>query len=306
MKLKYITTKTIAAIELILVCCIFILFYLTREVTSKRVIYIPKGNSNYTIKKLQKSGVDIAIWDKPFLYFLGYLQAGWVDLKATHMTKLDFLYKLTHSKAAIVKVMIIPGESNYYIYKLIAKKLRFRNFRCNIDEGIIKPDTYYLPLGMSKRDVCKFLYNKSINWHKMIAKKFLGVWNYKQYYKKIIIASIIQKEAANTIEMPYISAVIYNRLKRKMKLQMDGALNYGRYAHKKVTPQRIKSDNSFYNTYKYYGLPKKAICVVSKEAIKAAFFPAKVNYLYFVKCGKKHLFATSYKAHLRNIRKCKK
>ncbi len=249
--------------------------------------------------------MDITNFDKIIIKLMGYPQAGWVDLKGTYFTKADFLYRLTHNKAALRDIVIIPGETNYFVFRQIEKKLKIPNFYCKIDEGFIKPDTYKLPIGMKRRDVCNFLYKKSLKWHKQIAKKFFGVWNYKEYKKYLIIASIIQKEAANTKEMKLISAVIYNRLKNNMKLQMDGSLNYGKYSHTKITPQRIRSDKSFYNTYKYKGLPKEPICIVSKEAIIAAIFPAKVKYLYFVKCGKHHLFATSYKAHIRNIKKCR-
>lgn len=305
MNKKYIITKIIAAIEVLLVLTIFFLFYFSHQVKSKRVIYIPKGNTNYTIKVLQKSGFDITGFDKLIIYLMGYPQAGWVDLKGDVFTKADFLYRLTHNKAALEDIKIIPGETNYFIFKQIEKKLKIKNFYCNIDEGFIKPDTYKLPIGMKREDVCKYLYEKSLKWHKQLAKKFFGVWNYKTYKKYLIIASVIQKEAANSNEMKYVSAVIYNRLKKHMKLQMDGSLNYGKNSHTKITPAMIRNDKSYYNTYKNYGLPKNPICVVSKEAIIAAVFPAKVNYLYFVKCGKHHLFATSYKAHLRNIKRCK-
>ena len=305
MNKKYIVTKVVAAIEVLVVLSIFFLFYFTHPVKSKRVIYIPKGNTNYTIKYLQNRGLDITGVDKLIIKIMGYPQAGWVDLKKEKFTKADFLYALTHNKAALRDIKIIPGETNYFIYKQIENKLKIKNFYCNIDEGFIKPDTYKLPIGMKREDVCEFLYKKSLNWHKSLSKKFFGVWNYKNYKKYLIIASIIQKEAANINEMRYISAVIYNRLKKHMKLQMDGSLNYGKYSHKKITHQRIKKDKSTYNTYKHYGLPKEPVCVVSKEAIVAAIFPAKVKYLYFVKCGKHHLFATTYKAHIRNIRKCR-
>ena len=254
---------------------------------------------------LQKNKLDISKTDKIFIDFLGYPQAGWVDLKNNYMTKADFLYRLTHNKAALSNITIIPGETNYFIYKQISKKLKIKNFYCNIDEGFLIPNTYRLPIGMKRENVCKYLYKYSLNWHKKFAKRFFGVWNYKTYKKYLIIASIIQKEAANTKEMKYISAVIYNRLKKHMKLQMDGSLNYGIYSHTPVSAKRIRKDKSFYNTYKHYGLPKNPICVVSKEALLAAIFPLKVNYLYFYKCGKHHIFTTSYKAHLRNIRKCR-
>ncbi len=304
MKEKYKITKIIAVIEVLLIFIIFILFYLTREVKTSRVVYVPSGNTNYTIKTLQKNGLDINMADFFFIRLFGYPQAGWIDLKSTTMTKLDFLRKLTHSKAAIVKIIAIPGETNYFIYKQIGKKLKIKNFYCNIEEGFIKPDTYFLPIGMERKRVCQYLYDISLRWHRQISKKFLGVWNYPQYKTKLIIASLIQKEAANVKEMPYISAVINNRLQKHMKLQLDGALNYGKYSHTKITPSRLRHDNSRFNTYKYFGLPPEPVCIVSKEAIKAAFFPAKVKYLYFVKCGKTHRFAVTYKGHIKNIRRC--
>jgi len=236
---------------------------------------------------------------------LGKPQAGWIDLKKNEMSKFDFLYKLTTSKAALVKIIIIPGETSYFIFKQIEKKLHLKNFYCPINEGFLKPDTYFLPIGMNKKRVCNYLYKIALNYHKEISYKIFGKFEYSKYKKYLIIASIIQKEAANIKEMKLISAVIYNRLKKHMKLQMDGALNYGKFSHTKITTLMIKNNNTFFNTYKFFGLPKKAVCIPSTEAIIAAIFPAKVNYLYFVKCGKHHLFARSYKIHLKNIKRCK-
>jgi UPF0755 protein len=298
--------KIIAFIELLLVFIIFILFYLTREVNTYRVIYIPSGSVNYTIKTLKKNAYNVGFIDKFFLYLLGFPQAGWIDLKSEKLTKLDFLYKLTTSKAALVKVTIIPGETTYYVYRLLEKKLKVKKINCKFDEGFLKPDTYFLPIGMKKERICKFLKHISLKYHKEITKKIFGKFEYDKYKKYLIVASIIQKEAANVNEMKKISAVIYNRLSKHMKLQMDGSLNYGKYSHKKITSKRIKSDNSEYNTYKFFGLPKNPVCIPSTEAIIAAIFPDKNNYLYFVKCGKSHKFATNYKQHLRNIRRCSK
>ncbi len=302
---KRIVVNIIAFIEFLLICIIFILFYLTRYVNTHRVIYIPSGSVNYTINSLQKRGYNVGIIDKFFLYFIGSPQAGWIDLKNGKLTKLDFLYKLTTSKAALAKVTIIPGETTYYVYKILENRLKLSNVNCGFDEGFLKPDTYFLPIGMKKERICAYLYRKSLKYHKEICKKIFGKFEYEKYKKYLIIASIIQKEAANVAEMKKISSVIYNRLKKHMKLQMDGSLNYGEYSHKKVTPQRIKNDISRYNTYKYYGLPKKPVCIPSREAIIAAIFPQHSKYLYFFKCGKKHLFAATYKRHLRNIKKCK-
>jgi len=296
--------RIIDFIELFLVLTIFYLFYLTRPVVTNRVIYIPNGSINYTINYLLKNNFNVGILDKFTLLFIGSPQAGWIDLKSTRMSKLDFLYKLTTSKAALTKVTIIPGETTYFVYKLLAKKLKLKYINCGFDEGFLKPDTYFLPIGMKKQRICKYLYIKSLNYHKNISKKIFGKFEYDKYKKYLIIASIIQKEAANVNEMKKISSVIYNRLKKHMKLQMDGSLNYGIYSHQVITHNRIQSDYSKYNTYKYFGLPPEPVCIPSTEAILAAIFPDKTKYLYFVKCGKRQIFTSSYKQHLRNIKKC--
>jgi len=258
---------------------------------------------NYIIKYLQKTNIDILKFDKYILYFIGKPQNGWIDVKKTKMTKFDFLYKLTTSKAALKKITIIPGETDYFIYKQIAKKMGFRYLKCSIPQGFLYPNTYYLPYGFNKQEVCNYLYKVSLQKHKDISKRIFGYWNFKKYYQYLIIASIIQKEAGNVKEMKLISSVIYNRLKKGMRLQMDGSLNYGKYSHKKITPHRIKTDNTKFNTYKYYGLPPKPVCVSSIQAILAAIFPAKTKYLYFVRVKNKQVFTKSYKEHLKNVKK---
>ena len=107
--------------------------------------------------------------------------------------------------------------------------------------------------------------------------------------------------------MPLVSSVIYNRIKKGMKLQMDGTLNYAQYSHIKVTPKRIREDKSIYNTYLHKGVPEIPVCNVSFEAIRAAIFPAKTSYLYFMKSKKgTHDFSCNYSTHLTNIRRATK
>jgi UPF0755 protein len=97
--------------------------------------------------------------------------------------------------------------------------------------------------------------------------------------------------------------VIYNRLDKGMKLQMDATLNYGSYAHTIVTPERIKSDESQYNTYKHNGLPPHPLSTVTLDALKASIKPASSDYIFFM-LNKKgtHTFTETYDEHLENIR----
>jgi len=299
-----IIKSVISFIEILMILGIFFLFYLMQPIKTKQIIYIPNGSVNYIIKVLKKDNIDIFMFDKYIISLIGIPQSGWIDLKKEKITKFDFLYKLVTSKSALKKITIIPGETDYFIYKDIAKIMGFKSLKCNnIPYSFIYPDTYYLPYKFTKKEVCNYLLNVSLQKHKNISKKIFNEWNFKQYYHYLIIASIIQKEAKNRDDMPLVSSVIYNRLKKHMKLQMDGTLNYGKFSHIKVTPLMIRKDNTRFNTYKYYGLPDKPICVVSKDAIFSAIFPAKTNYLYFVRVDGKHIFTKSYTEHLKNVKK---
>jgi UPF0755 protein len=103
--------------------------------------------------------------------------------------------------------------------------------------------------------------------------------------------------------MPYISSVIHNRLKKGMKLQMDPTLNYGKYSRIVVTPERIRNDNSRFNTYKHKGLPPYPLCAVSMDALKAAVLPRESDYLFFMLNEKgRHSFSATYDQHLVNIK----
>ncbi len=233
-------------------------------------------------------------------------------MPSTVLSKGDFLYQITHSKAAMESFTLIPGETKEIFFKELSKKLSlsydklikaYEKYAPFLD-GVIIPESYKVPKGMDEERIVKYLINYSLKKHKKLSYQYLKRYDQKEWFQKYVtIASIIQKEAADKKEMPLISAVIYNRLKKGMKLQMDGALNYGIYSHIKITKERILKDNSKFNTYKNEGLPPYPVCAVSKEAIKAAVFPANKDYLYFVKSkNNKHLFTNSYRKHLLNIK----
>jgi UPF0755 protein len=98
----------------------------------------------------------------------------------------------------------------------------------------------------------------------------------------IIAASLIQAEGGKTSDFPKIAEVIYNRLNRGMKLQLDSTVFY---AMNKFGIQATSQDlrtNSPYNTYLHTGLPPTPIDSPGAAAINAALHPAHGNLLYFV------------------------
>jgi UPF0755 protein len=289
-------------------------FYITLPIKTTQTLYIPQGSIGSIIAHLHKKGYDLSIIDRYLLQLMGQPQQGWIFMGKTTLNRIDFLHKLTSAKAVIHKVTLIPGETNEIFFEKLADTLHLdkqkllENYHAlsPYPEAGIYADTYFVPAGIKEKHLIAFLVRESEKKYARLSEKLFGNYDTHQWQKILTIASIIQKEAANAKEMPLVSSVIHNRLKKHMRLQMDGTLNYGKYSHLKVTPQRIRDDNTTFNTYKHRGLPGSPVGAVSLSAIKAAVSPAKTDYLYFMKNkGGTHDFSRSFKAHRKNIRKAK-
>lgn len=295
-----------------LVLIISFAFYTTLPIHTTRTLLVPQGSIAHIISQLTQKGYALSPIDKYILAMIGQPQSGWVDIGATRLNRIDFLYKLATAKAKMEEITLIPGETTELFLTALAEEFNLSKAKLETyytefsryPEAGIYADTYYIPYGIGEKHLMYFLLTASENKYKEISQKVYGNYREKKWLEVLIVASIIQKEAANTEEMPLVASVIYNRLKKGMPLQMDGTLNYGKYSHIKVTPERIKSDTSRFNTYKYKGLPHSPIGAVSLDALKAAMKPAKTNYLYFMKNSQGvHDFTDNYKKHRDNIRK---
>ncbi|MGH1600995.1 endolytic transglycosylase MltG [Campylobacter majalis] len=288
------------------------LFYLSRPIDTSRVVYIPKGSVSEIIAYLSDRNFKLSIIDNFVVRAYGHIQSGWIDMRQTKLSRLDFLKRLTTAKAAMGEITLVPGETAEIFLRQVAKDyelnheilLKYYYELSPIKDGFLVPDTYKIPLGMSEHHLIRHLMQIATNTHQNLSKKVYGEYNQRRWEKILVIASIIQKEAASIDEMPLVSSVIYNRLEKRMKLQMDGTLNYGIYSHEKITAQRIRQDDSEYNTYKIDALPPAPICAVSIDAIKAAINPAKSDYLYFVldRKTKKHRFSKTLSEHNANMK----
>ena len=115
-------------------------------------------------------------------------------------------------------------------------------------------------------------------------------------YDVLIIASLIEREAAVAKERPIIASVIYNRLKNDLRLDIDATVRFvtGNW----TKPLRVSElqNTSPYNTRVHAGLPPGPIGNPGLASIKAAARPAKTDYLFYVAavCGNgKHKFAST-------------
>ena len=98
----------------------------------------------------------------------------------------------------------------------------------------------------------------------------------------VIIASMVEREASVAEERPIVAAVIWNRLKADMLLQIDATIQYALGEQKPVLTYDDLEIDSPYNTYKHPGLPPTPIANPGLAALQAAADPADVDYLYYV------------------------
>jgi len=308
-KTLYIILATLFAI------LIFITLYFLKPIKTEQNLKLPSSNTLEIVKFLAKNNYSVNFLDKLFLDFTTKPNKGWIYINKKKLPRYKFLKQVGSYANHYTPITIIPGETTYFIIKQLNKKLNLNINKLTIaykklaiyQEGNFLANTYNIPIYFNEKDTIKFLINNSFKKYKKISHKYFNSFNKAEWKTILIIASIIEKEAANKNEMPLIASVIFNRINKKMRLQMDGTLNYGKYSHIKVTPQRIKSDKSNYNTYKFKGLPSKPICNVSKNSILAAIKPAKTEFLYFMKNSEgTHNFTKEYKIHIQNIKSRKR
>ncbi len=217
------------------------------------------------------------------------------------LTANDTMGKLLEKKLIDRNKFLQVMNTEKFDYKFLEglpkRELRF--------EGYLFPDTYDFDM----KDGEKEIINKLL---KNFGDKFKP-----EYYKKaqemkmtvdqiVILASIIEKEAATAEDRKTIAGVFYNRLKSKdktlRKLQSCATIQYIIYnkegVYKKVISEKDTKIPSPYNTYENEGLPPGPICSPGQAAIEAALYPEKTDYLYFVARGDgTHQFSKTYKEH---------
>ncbi len=305
------------SIELcILLVALFLAYNSVSFPTKKTTFYLKDSNVSTLLDTLNQKGFMTYGIDKFVLELLPKPKKGWYQLDAKKQGRFQFLKSLHTKHISSLTIKIYAGETTQELIKRLAndmkldphKLLSYYNKRSFYKEANIFSGSYSLPRNADENTTITILFDVSNKMFEAFQTDFCHTEISKEDMKIFLtMASIIQKESNNVQEMPLIGSVIYNRLLKGMKLQMDGTLNYGKYSHTIVTSERIKQDISTYNTYKYKGIPPHPLSTVSIEALRAAYRPAQTEYFFFMlnKDGS-HNFAKTYKEHLENVRAFKK
>lgn len=170
-------------------------------------------------------------------------------------------------------------------------------------EGYLFPDTYRFPVGIHEKEIAQEMLS---NFERRVVDglgdelKKSG----RSLAEVVNVAAMVEKEAAVDEDRPLIAGVIYNRLKKGMRLQIDATVQYARGKHEKRLLYSHLEVDSPYNTYKHAGLPPGPICNPGQPSIEAAITPKPSDYLFYVYAQdgtKRHLFAPTYAEHLKNV-----
>lgn len=187
-------------------------------------------------------------------------------------------------------------DTGIYDYEFI-KYIPDGNYRHKL-EGFLFPDTYEFFVESSATDIVDKMLQTFENAY---LAKFSS---YDSMFENIIIASMIEREAAVDSERATISGVIKNRLALPMKLQLDATAVYaktnGYYDIETPTGEDVRFDSP-YNTYICDTLPPGPICCPGIKSVVAAANPEQHNYYYYhtdtSKGDGSHIFTENYEDH---------
>lgn len=172
-------------------------------------------------------------------------------------------------------------------------------------EGYLFPDTYDFPKNATPEQIIKRMLMRfeEIFDEEMQRKAADRKMTIDQV---VTVASMIEKEAKIDKERPVIARVIYNRIDKKMPLQIDATVQYSLGQWKERLTVEDTKVNSPYNTYKVTGLPIGPISNPGKASLEAAVNPDDNNYLYYVykfDDSKTHAFSANYQDFLKDKQK---
>jgi UPF0755 protein len=167
-------------------------------------------------------------------------------------------------------------------------------------EGFLFPATYrFSPLADSNQILSAMLQRfYSILTPQLEQRMFQMGLDVRQV---VILASIVEKEAAVAGERRLIASVFLNRIGHGMPLQSDPTAQYNFSGETQRAAIAVHAPSAF-NTYSIPGLPPGPIANPGLDSILAVLYPAHSDYLYFVarKDGT-HIFSRSFRDHERAI-----
>lgn len=224
-------------------------------------------------------------------------------------------------------VVVPPGKRKEQVALILKEALGWNEsltlgFIRVAEEGYLYPDTYLINTDAEPKLVFQKMKNNFNEKFTEEIQKELLAQNIRND-TAIKMASLIERESGSREDKPIIAGIIWNRLSKKMKLEIDATVQYALATQKleeleekgtffgkdfdfwpSLGPGIVRKVNSPYNTYIKEGLPPGPICSPSLESILAVIYPAETTALYYLHSPDKQIHtAETYEEHQQNILK---
>jgi len=306
--MKKIEMRTGVLVLGFLILGILVLFISSHQTSRTSLITIEERMTGQQVAELLKT--EGLISSKNYFLFLLRLKRAHKGIKAgmyeinTKESTWKIIDKLVSGKSKKIRLSLPEGLTARQIAQLIEEKGlgKRKKFLKIVEqkklEGYLFPETYFIQYGASEEEIIDMMVNQ---FNKVFTEEMEERGKKFNFTKRdtVILASMIEKEAARDEERPLISAVFHNRLRKCWYLESCATVQYALGEHKeKLTYKDLRVDSP-YNTYTHFGLPPGPICNPGLSSIKAVLYPVDSDLMFFVSEGEgTHRFSKYYQKHL--------
>ena len=192
-------------------------------------------------------------------------------------------------------VFMSEVESGDFDYEFV-KQIPNRNNRL---EGYLFPDTYKFSKNETEHDIIDKMLS---NFDTQVMPLYQQSGCSMSLDDIVILASVIEREAASDNDRGKVASVFVNRINKGMKLESCATVQYILKERKSVLSIDDTKIESPYNTYINDGLPIGPIASPGISSINSAIYPEQTNYIYFLASedGTDSLFSETFEEHLEN------
>ncbi|MEM8903499.1 MAG: endolytic transglycosylase MltG [Actinomycetota bacterium] len=172
-------------------------------------------------------------------------------------------------------------------------------------EGLLFPDTYAVQEGESPTLLVERMLRRFDDVGRELglnaSRDLVGF----DPYDVLVIASMIEEEAATPEDRPLIARVIYNRLEVGEPLGIDATVIYAT-GDNEITASDLEVESP-YNTRRFPGIPPTPIASPGAASIEAALNPAEGDWFFYVRTEEDggHTFAVTLEEHNANVEICR-
>lgn len=279
-----------------------------------RFVILPEEKQEMIVKRLKRENFIRS--EKAFQFMAGLIKfPGQIEPGAYLLSRnlnliqiADILLNHPYQKW----IVLVPGLRVEQIAEKLKEKFNWseektQEFLSHAKEGYMFPDTYLFNLDYSGREFAqKMIDNFNEKFEAKIQADLLAQ-NIKND-TAIKIASLIERESGEDSDKALIAGIIWNRLLKGMRLEIDATVQYalGKPGNwwPDIRGRNLREINSPFNTYIIKGLPPAPIANPSFASIKAVVYPAQTDCLFYLHAPDKQIYCSkTYEEHKENIKK---